>query len=315
MALRYISPFALAAVASASCSSGHTCCAQWDLFIPVGQACVENEPDGSNNCKRSGRSKVPLWARFETKEWAMGGVCTQKTRVITRDQLEKKEHEEKVFEDNFDKYCTKNGAHCKANEQCYYDKRRFTGTGGEEWSGTVEDLGPACVCTFQEKGEFARANTDGTGDCVICQPGPNGTSPYVQRPQGNPEGPGAKTVHNGEFACAFGAKKDVSAAIDEYKFGPCEGPDKTKGFNTEVYGKTLADGSIEWWPTFRPDDISKSDYKAKDLSVKCSATGDFGYQCGFGELECRNGFKEIAKMCDDKVFKSCNGVPHTEAIV
>jgi len=204
MALRILLLLTMTAVAAASCGSGHTCCAQWDFFIPVGQACVEDEPDGSDNCDRAGLGKVPFWARFETKEWALDGVCTDKTRIITRAEIEKNEKKEKEFEENYDKFCTKNYAKCTTNETCYYDKQHLSAGGGREWSGTVQDMGPACVCTFQDGGDFARANTDGTGDCVICQPGPNGTSPYVQ----TSEGPGAKSFHNGEFACAFGPEKE-----------------------------------------------------------------------------------------------------------
>lgn len=107
----------------------------------------------------------------------------------------------------------------------------------------------------------------------------------------------------------------LNASVNDYQFGPCLGPDKTKGFNTEVYGKTLADGTITWWPTFRPDDISKGDHKAQDLAVTCGKTGDFGYQCSFGELSCRSGMDSIAKMCKDKVFKSCSGVPSDSEVV
>jgi len=87
-------------------------------------------------------------------------------------------------------------------------------------SGAITDMGPACVCKFATGPdgkvlEYARARTDGTGACVVCAAGPNGTQPFVQRPR-NLDGPGAKSFHNGEFACAFGPKKDAENDHDAH---------------------------------------------------------------------------------------------------
>merc|ERR1712151_1072017 len=64
----------------------------------------------------------------------------------------------------------------------------------------VQHMGPVCACAFPA----ARENTDGSGGCVICKNGADGQPAYVQRPKGNPEGPGAATFGDGDFACALG---------------------------------------------------------------------------------------------------------------
>jgi len=195
-------PFAMAAVASASCARHHTCCSEWDFFIPVSQTCVESEPTGADNCARNGQSKVPIWARFETKEWRLQGVCNSTTRVVTRAEIEAKEEKQREFMANYTKFCTKNAAKCSSTETCYYARRHLDGDGGSEWSADITDMGSACLCSFTRYGDFARAHIDGSGKCVLCASGPNGTQPFVQKT----EEPGAKSFHNGEFACAFGPK-------------------------------------------------------------------------------------------------------------
>merc|ERR1712232_874002 len=118
------------------------------------------------------------------------------------------EAKEKAFREKYDKYCVKNGANCSATEKCYLDGRHIDGD-AEEWSGQVTDKGPACVCPFPD----GREEVNGSGKCVPCKSGKDGQSPYVQRPAGNPEGPGAKTFHNGEFACAFGANTSSTVVL------------------------------------------------------------------------------------------------------
>merc|ERR1711907_125922 len=100
----------------------------------------------------------------------------------------------------------------------------------------------------------------------------------------------------------------LSSAVgkDEYTFGPCEGPDPSRKFDTDVYGKVLAaDGTLEWWPSLREKDIAFSDKKTNVLTVKCSSTGDFGYGCNFGELSCRNNLEAIYAMCRAGLFQKC----------
>merc|ERR1711871_218335 len=76
------------------CTKHFTCCAQWDFFIPVMVACVENEPSigilktEKDNCARVQRSKVPIWTRVETPEWRCYGVCNGSTPIITRKTIE-----------------------------------------------------------------------------------------------------------------------------------------------------------------------------------------------------------------------------------
>jgi hypothetical protein len=205
MRLSLLLPFVLVVAAAADCAKDYTCCSQFDFFIPVMPNCVENEPSGADNCKRNNQGKVPFWARLETSEWRFKGVCTDATPVVTRAELEEKEKKAKEFQEKFDEYCVKNKANCSSTETCYYNKTHIDGS-TTSWSGTVTDMGAACVCQFST-GEYARANIDGTGACVLCEQGPNGTQPFVQRPKGNPEGPGAASFHNGEFACAYGPKK------------------------------------------------------------------------------------------------------------
>lgn len=213
MSARMLLPFLLAAAATANCVKDYTCCAQWDFFIPVMVTCVEDEPSGKDNCGRNDQSKVPAWARLETPEWRWKGVCTGDTRKVTRAQIEAKEKKEKEFNEEYKKYCTDNAAHCSATETCYYNKTHLSGNGATSYSGVVQDMGAACVCEFAgDDKEYARASKDGTGACVECQPGPNGTKPYEQFVQKSDE-PGAKSFHNGEFACAFGPKKSAESVI------------------------------------------------------------------------------------------------------
>merc|ERR1719215_54128 len=120
-------PYLLVTAASAGCASHYTCCAQWDFFIPV-----------NDNCARNGQSKVPLWARMEKRDWLWNGICSSKTPVVTRAEIEAKEKKEKEFQMHYDKFCVRNAANCSATEKCYYDKRHLDGKGGEEWSGVVK---------------------------------------------------------------------------------------------------------------------------------------------------------------------------------
>mmetsp|Transcript_95741 Transcript_95741/g.214353 ORF Transcript_95741/g.214353 Transcript_95741/m.214353 type:complete len:210 (-) Transcript_95741:13-642(-) len=198
------------ALADASCSSGHSCCCRWDLFIPVMCQCVEDDPPSSflgrrkDNCAKTDRSKVPSWAMLGTQG------CSSTTRDISVDDLEETEKKAAAFQKGYDEFCgVENKAHCSASEECYYQKQHLDADGGREWSGVVQDEGAACVCKYPT----AREHMDGSGDCVVCKPAPHETpeTEYLQYVQKADE-PGAKAFHNGDFACAFGrSTTDVAA--------------------------------------------------------------------------------------------------------
>mmetsp|Transcript_58128 Transcript_58128/g.124877 ORF Transcript_58128/g.124877 Transcript_58128/m.124877 type:complete len:217 (+) Transcript_58128:51-701(+) len=205
------------ALVDASCSSGHTCCCQWDLFIPVMCACVEDEHPssflgrGKNNCARADRSKVPFWTRLETSEWRSKGVCSSTTPVISVAKLEEDEKKEAAFQKGYDEFCgVQNKAHCSASEECYYQKTHLSGNGRKSWSGLVEDE-VACKCRFPE----AREHADGSGECVVCKPAPHATdkTDYLQYVQNAGDRPGAgQFFRNGDLACAFGRNTTDAAA-------------------------------------------------------------------------------------------------------
>merc|ERR1712048_871883 len=182
--------------AAAECPlKNYTCCSRWDFFIPSDPHCIENEPSegvlhpGKNNCARNSMSPVPWFVRFETPEWRVNGVCTKDTSVLTRADLEKRERHDAEFKANYTYWCGDgNHAGCTAHMTCYYDKIHLDGD-SQVYSGMVQHMGPVCACAFPA----ARENTDGSGGCVICKNGADGQPAYVQRPKGNPEGPGAAT--------------------------------------------------------------------------------------------------------------------------
>merc|ERR1712232_1344029 len=100
-----VAPFLLVVAASASCADHYSCCCQYDFFIPVMCECIENEPRNhslfdmfeKDNCARAERSKVSWWMRFEVPEWREHGVCTNRTPVVTREELADAEAKEKRF--------------------------------------------------------------------------------------------------------------------------------------------------------------------------------------------------------------------------
>jgi hypothetical protein len=213
--MKAVAIITLAVGASANCPlKNYTCCSVWDFFIPVGQACIENEPSsgffhpGKNNCARWGMSPVTWWARLETKEWREHGVCAKDTPTVTRADIEKKERHDAAFKANFTYWCYQNHAGCTAHQTCYYDKVHLSDDGqSQSWSGMVKHMGPVCTCTFPA----GREHTDGTGSCVICKNGADGQPAYVQRPKGNPDGPGAEMFGDGDFACALGTAPNSTA--------------------------------------------------------------------------------------------------------
>mmetsp|Transcript_118468 Transcript_118468/g.335884 ORF Transcript_118468/g.335884 Transcript_118468/m.335884 type:complete len:216 (-) Transcript_118468:101-748(-) len=185
--------------ALSDCSRGYTCCAVYDFpALPVREACVEDDPSGHKNCKRDGRAPVPWWVRFQDPERYKDGVCAATTPNVTLADLAKKEAAGHEFAANYTRLCTENAANCSAAETCYYEGTHMDGA-SSVWSGNVRQDGVACVCQFNGM-EYARADADGGGSCVVCKAGPAGASVFVQ----NAQGTAAKTFRNGELACAFG---------------------------------------------------------------------------------------------------------------
>ena len=210
--IRVLLPFAVAVVASASCASHYTCCA--DTVFPVPWPihhfmCVEEEPNGSDNCKRAGFPSV--WK--ETR-------CDRDTPSTSRAELDGPEAKEREWQGNFTKFCVNNGAHCNqggnVHETCYYDKRRDDdcNQGGCSQTfliGANTHMGPQCVCEWkdsEEGGASCRANLDGTGACGFCNV-PANTSKYDDYVKAK-EGTGHKDFNNGECACAFGPRKPAT---------------------------------------------------------------------------------------------------------
>mmetsp|Transcript_71060 Transcript_71060/g.229962 ORF Transcript_71060/g.229962 Transcript_71060/m.229962 type:complete len:224 (+) Transcript_71060:63-734(+) len=215
---RFIAFWPLLSMASAGCLPQHTCCCRWDFLIPVDCQCVEDEPcsprlqAAKDNCGRAGRSPVPWWVHLESKDWALHGVCTETMPVVTRAELEAKEQREREWEGNFTYFCVQKKANCSATEECYYDRRRRSST-GDIWSSSIADGGAVCLCSYP----LARTARDGTGACAECKAVHDGRPAYVQRPGGDPTGPGTQSFHNGELACALGPRKEVQAVAERPK--------------------------------------------------------------------------------------------------
>jgi hypothetical protein len=200
--MRMLLPFVLAGVVSADCNkTGYTCCGSISspYKIPIFVSCIQDEPNGTDNCHREGLRKVP--AELDEK-WHS---CSNLTKRITRADIEKEEKRRREYDSNYEKNCGKSAPKCAALETCYYNGGHYYAT-GLSFNADIKDKGRACVCSLDDVDQ-ARANPDGTGECVVCSSGPAGTPRYKKFVRDEHTLGMCKTFHNGECACAFGPKK------------------------------------------------------------------------------------------------------------